>query len=91
MSDDTKRPLQQTLDELKTLRDELRVKANLAGKDLQDFLDKQDVKIQELQHKVDAVADEAKAHAPEVKEAFWKLIKEVKGAFEDTRDRVTKG
>ncbi len=88
MTDTNQGPLNKALDELKTLRDEAVVQANLAGKELQDFVDRHDATLQDLQRRVDGVADEAKAHAPEVKAAFTSLFKELKATVQDARKRL---
>lgn len=82
-------PFDQTLDDLKQLRDELKLKAHLAGKDLADFLDRQDVHVRELTARVEEAADEVKARAPEVKEAATRLLDEVREAARAARARLS--
>lgn len=88
MPDDTKTPLEQALDDLTTLRDELRVKAHLAGMDLQDFLAAQQQHLDAAQRRIDAATEEAAQHLPEVRKRAEALFDEVAAAFEDARKRL---
>ena len=81
-------PFTETYHELETLADELRLHANLAGMELRTFVDRSEVKVHDLQRRFDVVADEARSHAPEIRDAFVNLMTEVKKGFEDARDRM---
>ena len=76
---------QSTLDELKTLRDELRVQAHLAGKDLQVWLERQEVRIRDLRHRARRLVDDVKSHGPQVSAAARKLLDEVESILDEAR------
>jgi type I site-specific restriction endonuclease len=88
MTDKSTGPLHRALEELKTLKDEAAVQANLAGKELQDFVDRHDDTIMDLQRRVEGLTEEAKSHAPEVKARFVSLVDEVKATLLDARKRL---
>jgi transposase len=78
-----KAELQEMLDEVKKLRDELKVKVHLAGMDAKETWKKLEPRVEELQKQaVDAgkkAADEVKASAVKLKEAFEALRKKMQG------------
>lgn len=80
-----------TVAELEQLRDDLRVKAHLAGMDLRDFLARQEVRIEEIRRRIQEAGDELEAHAPAVKASLRSLAEDVKAAFVDARDRLREG
>ncbi len=51
--------LRSRLDDLKTLRDEVRVKVHLAGMDAKDLLAEMEPQIDRLEHELEAAADDA--------------------------------
>lgn len=83
-----KNPLDEIVDDLKTLRDELAVKLHLGGKDLQDFLDKQDAKLGVAQQRIEAAAREVKATGPDIEKAAKALLDEVKTGWARARERL---
>ncbi len=78
-----KAELQEMLDDIKKLRDELKVKVHLASLDVKDAWKKLEPRVDELQRQaLDAgkkAADDVKASAVKLKESFESLRKKIQG------------
>lgn len=74
--------LKEELDELKQLRDEVRVKLHLAGRDLKDSW-------RELEPRIDKLEQRAKDEGEHVARATTVLAGDLKKALRDFRDRLT--
>lgn len=85
---DGKANFDEVLEDLKTLRDELKVKAHLAGKDLQDFLDKVDGRVEDAQARFEGAVEAFRAHEGDIRTAFEGLLGEVKAGWKAARDRL---
>jgi hypothetical protein len=83
--------LDQLIQDLRAMRDEVRVKAHLAGKDLQDVIDANEKKLEELQRRVDAARKEAEARAPEIRRRFEGLVDEIREGYERVRAKMGSG
>jgi predicted nucleic acid-binding Zn-ribbon protein len=76
MATPLKEELDKAMNDLRTLRDELRVKVNLASKDVKDTWGKLEPRLKDLEHRVESAAD--------------KTLQELKDTAHDLRARVKK-
>jgi uncharacterized protein YjbJ (UPF0337 family) len=68
--------LDKALSDLRTLRDELKVKVNLASKDVKDTWGKLEPRLRDLEHRAESAAD--------------KTVHELKDTAQDLRSRFKK-
>ena len=86
MSDDRSH-WQQELDGLRTIRDELRVQAELGRAELRDELSKLEKRWHELEGKLKLIGDEARHDLEEVRSAAGLLAEELKEGYRHLRER----
>lgn len=67
--------------EVQTLADEVRLKAHLAGKDLEDAIERHQGALSDLQHRLEKARDEAGQRAPEVEAAMKEAASQVADGF----------
>ncbi len=80
--------LKRLLDEVKTQRDELAVKAHLARQDARDEWEALEKKFEHLRARAEAVGDEARDAASDVGAAARQLVEELKKGYERVRRMV---
>jgi hypothetical protein len=73
------------IETLKTLRDELRVQLNLAGKDARDLFAKAETSWQKLESRAELVGKESRGALRDVGEAARNLVDEIKEAYRHIR------
>ena len=78
--------LEQEIERLRTLRDELRVKLNLAGKDARDLFESAERSWSKLEGRVRLVGRESKHELDEVAQAARPLAQEIRHAYQRIRD-----
>ena len=77
--------LSSELDELRRVRDELRVQAHLAAAEVRDLWDETEDKLGQLDSKVKAVSSVAEQELEEVGRAARGLVDEIRTAYERIR------
>lgn len=80
-----RRAFEDEIETLKTLRDELRVQLNLAGKDARDLFAKAETSWQKLEGQAEFVAKESRGALRDVGEAARNLADEIKEAYRHIR------
>lgn len=85
--------LDDLLEDLKQLRDEIRVQVNLASKDAQDEWEELEEKMEEFSGKAKQFADEAKLKetGEGLGQALGQLGHELKLGYERVRDAIKEG
>jgi len=73
------------IETLKTLRDELRVQLNLAGKDARDLFAQAETSWQKLESRAELVGKESRGALHDVGEAARHLLDEIKEAYRHIR------
>jgi len=81
---DLKKSLETGLNELRTLRDEIRVKLNLAGKDARDQWEKH------LEPHIGRIEQQLKESGEGTREAVKEAIERATTAFREFRERMSK-
>jgi hypothetical protein len=76
------------IESLKTLRDELRVQLNLAGKDARDLFATAEKSWQKLDARLRLVGRESKKELEEVQKAARPLAEEIKRAYTKIRELI---
>jgi len=76
------------LDALRTLRDELRVKLNLAGKDARDAFDSAEKTWHTLEGRLRLIERESKKELEGVGDAARALLREIRDAYKRVRELV---
>ena len=79
------RAFEAEIETLKTLRDELRVQLNLAGKEARDLFAKTETSWRELEARAEVVAKESRGALRDVGEAARSLIDEIQEAYRHIR------
>ena len=77
--------LSSDLDELRRVRDELRVQAHLAAAEVRDLWDETEDKLGQLDSKVKSVSSVAEQELEEVGRAARGLVDEIRNAYERIR------
>ncbi|HTO07335.1 MAG TPA: hypothetical protein VMR86_09805 [Myxococcota bacterium] len=80
--------LKKEIDALRTLRDELRVKLNLASKDARDAFESAEKTWRKLEGRIRLVGRESKKELNEIAEAARPLAQELKTAYHRIRDLI---
>jgi SMC interacting uncharacterized protein involved in chromosome segregation len=80
-----RRAFEDEIETLKTLRDELRVQLNLAGKDARDLFAKAESSWQKLESQAERVGKESRGALLDVGEAARNLADEIKEAYRHIR------
>ena len=80
-----RRAFEDEIETLKTLRDELRVQLNLAGKDARDLFAKAESSWQKLESQAERVSKESRGALLDVGEAARNLADEIKEAYRHIR------
>jgi hypothetical protein len=75
-------PLEQQLEQLRTHRDELRVKLNLAGKEARDLFDAAEKAWAKLEGKARLVEGESRKELRVVGATARELVRELRGAYQ---------
>jgi hypothetical protein len=75
-------------EQLKTQRDELRVRAHLARAELTEELDVIEIKWQEAEKKFEHFQDEAIETTTEMKKSLHIILDEISGTFERIKHRL---
>jgi uncharacterized protein YukE len=85
---DVDEKLNREVEALKTLRDELRVQLNLAGKEARDLFAAAEKSWQKLEARLRLVGRETKKELEEVQKAARPLAKEIRHAYTKIRELV---
>ncbi len=80
-----RRAFEDEIETLKTLRDELRVQLNLAGKDARDLFAQAETSWQKLESRAELVGKESRGALHDVGEAARHLADEIKEAYRHIR------
>ena len=80
-----RRAFEDEIETLKTLRDELRVQLNLAGKEARELFAKSEVSWQKLEARAERVAKESRGALHDVGDAARNLVEEIKEAYRHIR------
>lgn len=80
--------LNREIEALKTLRDELRVQLNLAGKDARDLFAAAEKSWQKLEGRLRLVGRETKKELEELRAASRPLVKEIRRAYTKIRELI---
>jgi hypothetical protein len=80
--------LKNDIDALRTLRDELRVKLNLASKEARDAFESAEKTWRKLEGRVRLVGRESRKELTEIAEAARPLTQELKTAYQRIRDLI---
>jgi hypothetical protein len=80
--------LNKEIEALRTLRDELRVQLNLAGKDARDAFDAAEKTWRKLEARVRLVGRESRKELTEIGKAARPLTQELKTAYQRIRDLI---
>jgi hypothetical protein len=83
---DLEERMKQELEALRTLRDELRVKLNLASKDARDAFESAEKTWRKLEARVRLVGRESRKELAEITEAAKPLAQELRSAYHRIRD-----
>lgn len=80
--------LKEAFDNLKTLRDEVRLQAHLARAELRDEWEDLEDKWQDVEQKLEQAGDEAREKATEVNVGLKVIVEELSAAYSRIRDRL---
>ena len=80
-----RRAFEDEIETLKTLRDELRVQLNLAGKDARDLFAQAETSWQKLESRAELVGKESRGALHDVGEAARHLADEIREAYRHIR------
>ncbi len=80
--------LHEEIDRLRTLRDELRVQANLAAKDIRDRFEETEKRWEAFEAHAEEVGRESREAAHDVGEAGRELLREIRNAYERIRAQL---
>ena len=80
--------MKEELETLKTVRDELRVQAELGKAELRDTWDGLEKRWEELEGKLEVIGDQAKDDIEDVKQAANGLAKEIREGYEHLKSRL---
>jgi len=81
-------PFSAEIDALRTLRDELRVQLNLAGKEAREVFDSAEKAWAKLEGRLKLVERESRKEAEGVGEAARALAKEIRNAYRRVRELI---
>ena len=73
---------------LKTTRDELRLRAHLAGRELKDEIEVLEVKWQEAEKNIHQLQDNAIETTAELRESAHIVMEEISSSYERIKDRL---
>ncbi len=76
------------IETLRTLRDELRVQANLAAKEVRDRFDETEKRWTELESQIQGIGRESREAARDLGEAGRALLDEIRHAYERIRAQL---
>jgi hypothetical protein len=76
------------IDNLRTLRDELRVQMNLGGKEAKSLFEGAEKSWQKLEGRVRLVGKESKKELDEIKKAARPLLEEIQRAYTKLRELI---
>ncbi len=80
--------LEERLDQLRTLRDELRVRAHLGKAEVKERWEKAERSWQHLEAKLELLRDESRESLAEVRSAAGLLVEEIRDAYRHIRDAL---
>lgn len=80
--------LHNEIEKLRTLRDELRVQANLAAKEIRDRFDETEKRWVELESQLQGIGRESREAARDIGEAGRGLLDEIRHAYERIRAQL---
>jgi hypothetical protein len=89
MDSSTTTNFKRELDALATIRDELKVKAHLAKKDLQDELDRLETTWQRVNEELQRAKSHAKSDAQSIGTSARELLLDLKQGYDSVRRRLT--
>ena len=79
---------QDEIDRLRTLRDELRVQANLAAKEVRDRFEETEKRWEALEAQIEGIGRESREAMHDVGEAGRELLEEIRHAYERIRTQL---
>jgi len=77
--------LNEELDDLKRIRDEIRVQIKLGKAEAKDLWDRSEEKIEELESKVKAISGQAEQPLQDVRDAAQLLLNEIRDGYKRIR------
>jgi len=80
--------LSDELEDLKRIRDEIRVKIHLGKADAKDLWEKSEQKIEEVELKMKSISDQAEQPLNDVRDAAKLLLDEISDGYKRIRDSL---
>ena len=80
--------LSEELEDLKRIRDELRVKIHLGKADAKDLWERSEQKIDEVESKLKFISEQAEQPLQDIREAAERLLGEISDGYKRIRDAL---
>jgi F0F1-type ATP synthase membrane subunit b/b' len=80
--------LSEEFEELKRVRDELRLKIHLGKAEAKDLWDKSELKFEDVESKLKHVSEQAEQPLSDVRDAAQLLLSEIRDGFKRIRDSI---